>query len=129
MPILLDHPDEHQERNLFGESLKRSDGKPGRPRQQAVFCLKCGALDSIFFGGGVSLDSRRCVKCGGELSTSRARSAKLKLYDCVMERARLLVIDAATGHGDIDQAASYAEYAAHTAFKLQLVPYGPEPRR
>jgi len=26
-------------------------------------------------------------------------------------------------------AVDYAEYAAHTAFKLQLVPYGPEPRR
>jgi len=114
---------------LFGDELERRDGRPGRPRQQAVHCAKCGALDSIFFGGWVSLDSKRCVKYGGPLTTSRARSAKLKLYDAVMARAAALVREAAHGNGDIDEAANYAEYAAHTAFKLQLVPYGPEPRR
>lgn len=129
MAIYLDAPEPGQEQSLFGDELKRTAGKPGRPRQQAVHCQKCNRLDSVFFGGGVSLWSKRCVHCGGELTTSRARSAKLKLYDAIMQRCASLVIAAARHNGDVEIAVQYAEYAAHTAFKLQLVPYGPEPKR
>jgi len=127
--IYLDVHDEATNQSLFGDELRRTDGKPGRPRQQAVFCAKCGKLDSIFLGGGVALESKRCVRCGGELSTTRARSARLRLYDAIMERNRILVMEAADGDGSIDDAVAYAEYAAHTAFRMQLVPYGPEPKR
>lgn len=122
-------PDVEPTRSLFGDELRVSAETKGRARQQAVWCAKCNQLDSIFLGGGVSVSSARCVHCGGEVVTARARSAKLKFYDAIMDRARLLVVSAAHGRGDIDEAANYAEYAAHTAFKLQLVPYGPEPRR
>lgn len=115
--------------DLFGGDPATTRARKQRGRQQAVFCLKCGALDSIFWGGGVKLSSKRCVTCGGELCTSRARSAKLQLYDAIMKRNVALTLAAAHGDGDINTAAEYAEYAAHTAFSLKLVPYGPEPSR
>lgn len=82
-----------------------------------------------FLGGGVSLESKRCVRCGAALSTTRTRSAKLKFYDAIMDRNVALVVAAARGDGDIGAAVIYATYAAHTAFALRLVPYGPEPPR
>lgn len=125
----LERADVEPARTLFGDVIEHSPTSKGRARQQVVWCAKCNKLDSVFWGGGVSVTSARCVNCGGEVVTGRARSAKLKFYDAIMERNRALVVSAAHGKGDIDEAAHYAEYAAHTAFKLQLVPYGPEPSR
>jgi len=116
-------------RDLFGDRPGARGGPRPKPRQQVVWCPKCNRLDSIFLGGGVSMSAARCAHCGGEVVTGRARSAKLKFYEAIMDRTLALVISAAHGKGDIDAAVDYAEYAAHTAFKLQLVPYGPEPRR
>lgn len=114
---------------LFDEATEDRGTSKGRARQMVVWCAKCNRLDPVFWGGGVSVTTARCTSCGGDVVTGRARSAKLKFYDAIMERNRALVVSAAHGKGDIDEAADYAEYAAHTAFKLRLVPYGPEPSR
>lgn len=129
MPIYLDSPATPSDRDLFGDTGKVAGSRKNRGRQMAVFCARCEQLDSIFWGGGKSVSSARCCKCGGELTTSRSRSAKLKLYDAIMKRCLGLVMAAAHGEGDIESAVTYAEYAAHTAFRMRLVPYGPEPRR
>ena len=122
-------PDVEPTRTLFGDVVDNSGKKTSHARQQVVWCAKCNRLDSVFLGGGVSVSSARCAHCGGEVVTGRARSAKLKFYEAIMDRCRLLVIRATYASGDIDEAADYAEYAAHTAFKLKLVPHGPEPKR
>jgi hypothetical protein len=125
----LEPSDAAADRGLFGGELAIPGEKKSRARQQVTWCAKCNRLDSVFWGGGVSVTSVRCVHCGGEVVTGRARSAKLKFYDAIMDRCRRLVMLASYEGGDVDEAVSYAEYAAHTAFKLKLVPYGPEPKR
>jgi hypothetical protein len=129
MPIYLDNPEEPPARTLFGDPISSRGDRKLRGRQQVVWCEKCNRLDSVFLGGGVSLSAKRCAGCSGELVTSRAKSAKLKFYDAIMDRCLALTVAAARGKVDVDQAASYAEYAAHTAFNLRLARYGPEPKR
>lgn len=114
---------------LFGDGSESSARSTLRPRQQVVWCGHCNQLDSVFLGMGVSARSARCVHCGGKVVTDRHRAAKLKWYETMMERNRDLVIAAAHGTGDIDQAAEYAAYAARLAVALRLVPDGPEPER
>lgn len=114
---------------LFGEREYVVNGKRLRNRQLVVFCNRCKQLDSLFLGGGKSVSSLRCAKCGGEVTTHRHKWAKLVLFDSIMSRCAPLVIAAATGAGDVDRAVEYVKYAAHTAFVLRLAPYGPEPRR
>lgn len=127
MSIYLDSPDPQAERSLFGDELAPREKGKRRGRQQVVYCAKCDKLDSLFWGGGKSTSTLRCATCNGEVFTSRANAAKLKFYDAIMQRCLTLTIAAAHGNGDIDAAAQYAEYAAHTCFALRLVPYGPEP--
>lgn len=115
--------------DLFGDVGTPATKPRQRPRQQVVYCERCKSLDSVFLGGGKSVSSVRCARCGGEVTTHRGRSAKLALYDAIMQRCLDLTIAAAHGDGDITVAVEYAEYAAHTAFALRLVAYGPEPSR
>lgn len=129
MPIYLDSSEPGPARDLFGAVIAKTDDKRPRARSLVVWCPKCNKLDSVFLGGGVKLSAARCRHCSGEVVTGRARAAKLKFYEAVMDRNLALTISAAHGSGDIDAAAEYAEYAAHTAYKLRLVPYGPEPSR
>lgn len=115
--------------NLFGTTPHAPGAPRQRARQQVIYCERCKRLDSVFLGGGKSVSSVRCSRCGGEVTTHRGRAAKVQLYDAIMNRTPVLVRAAAHGDGDVTVAVEYAEYAAHTAFALKLVPYGPEPKR
>lgn len=129
MSIYLDSAADSSEPSLFGDDLQPRAKGQRRGRQQVVYCKRCDKLDSLFLGGGKSVDSLRCPKCKGEIVTDRSKAAKLRFYDAIMQRCLTLVIAAAHGNGDVDAAIQYVEYAAHTCFALHLVPYGPEPRR
>jgi hypothetical protein len=127
--IYLDSPADPSEPSLFGDELAPRAKGQSRGRQQVVYCERCDTLDSLFLGGGKSTSTLRCAKCGDELVTGRAKSAKLRFYDAIMQRCVTLVIAAAHGNGDVEAAVDYAQYAAHTCYALHLVKYGPEPKR
>lgn len=129
MPNYPGDSDECPEHTFFDEAFPRRPDRAGHARQQVVSCEKCYRLDSIFFGGGVPLSAKCCVYCGGALVTMRSKSAKLRVYDAVIDRGVALVVAAANGTADVDQAVAYAEYVAHGLFVLRLVPYGPEPEQ
>lgn len=129
MPVYPESDDHKPAIDLFGDRPAECGTRRARGRQQAAWRERCNRLDSFFLGGGKSLSSVRCPRCGGELQTSRSRSAKLRFYDAIMKRNVALVIAAAHGAGDVDVAVEYATYAAHTVFLLRLVAYGPEPVR
>lgn len=129
MAIYLDKLSTDSDRDLFGDRPAPSKKRSAYARQQVVFCPRCKRLASVFLGGGKTTAAARCPDCGGEVTTQRSRAAKLQLYDAIMKRNQALVLAAAHSDGDIDRAVEYAEYAAHTAFAMRLVPYGPEPKR
>ena len=94
-----------------------------------VWCPTCNHLDSRWLLRGNSIASLTCAECGDAVPSPRARAARESLAAGVFKRNVELVRLAVAGDLEIDQAAEYARYAAHTAFKLKLVPYGPEPNR
>lgn len=70
-----------------------------------------------------------CEGCGDGVKSPRHRDARRKLSEAIFNRNVMIVRAVAAGDGEIQSAYEYAKYAAHTAFKLKLVPYGPEPTR
>lgn len=121
-----EHP---ADQSLFGAELRRPTKRGQAPRLEAVYCQKCDAIDTVLLNGGSTIATARCRQCGGDVVTPRSGTVKARFYRAVAFRCRDLTIAAAAGAVDVARAVDYAEYAAHTAFRLRLAPYGPEPQR
>lgn len=94
-----------------------------------VWCPTCGFLDVRWLRRGDSVNSLCCIQCGDAVKTPRHCDARKALNGHVFARNAAIVRNVAAGNGDIEDAVAFARYAAHTAFKLKLVPNGPEPAR